>query len=318
MNDVSILKNAYNSNDFENSTFFVNTAEGDATLASLFDMEEKRVDVNYASYVMNDSVAEMKKMKDQSVNLIMTSPPYADARKDTYGGVKVDEYVEWFMPFAAEMYRILADDGSLVINIKEKVVDGERSTYLHDLIRDMRAIGWRWTEEYIWHKTNATPGKWPNRFRDSWEHLYHFTKNKKFVMNQDDVRIPIGDWSKHPSELKRKEGRDVSSTRSGFGIDRKGLAQKETVYPSNVLQGSTESSNKGHSAVYPLWIPEFFIKLFSNKDDVVFDPFIGSGSTIIASLNLGRNAIGCELLDEHKENAIKRIIKESQSEILVD
>ena len=112
-----------------------------------------------------DCMDAMKEMADKSVNLIVTSPPYADQRKTTYGGTHPDHYVAWFLPVTAELFRVLADDGSFILNIKEKVVDGERHTYVMELIIAMKKQGWKFTEEYIWHKRNSTPGKWPNRFR---------------------------------------------------------------------------------------------------------------------------------------------------------
>jgi site-specific DNA-methyltransferase (adenine-specific) len=83
--------------------------------------------------------------------------------------VTPDDYVAWFMPRAEQFARVLKPGGSLVINIKEKVVDGERHTYVLELILAMKKQGWLWTEEYVWHKRNCFPGKWPNRFRDAWE-----------------------------------------------------------------------------------------------------------------------------------------------------
>ena len=102
---------------------------------------------------------------DNSVDLIFTSPPYANQRKRTYGGIKPDEYVDWFLPKADEFYRVLKPSGTFVLNIKERVVNGERHTYVMELILEMRKRGWLWTEEFIWHKKNSYPGKWPNRFR---------------------------------------------------------------------------------------------------------------------------------------------------------
>jgi site-specific DNA-methyltransferase (adenine-specific)/site-specific DNA-methyltransferase (cytosine-N4-specific) len=99
------------------------------------------------------------------VDLIITSPPYADQRKSTYGGIPADDYVEWFMPIADQLRRVLKLSGSFVLNIKERVVNGERHTYVMELIIEMRKRGWLYTEEYIWHKRNCYPGKWPNRFR---------------------------------------------------------------------------------------------------------------------------------------------------------
>ena len=259
--------------------------------------------------VFGDSLDVMRTLPDGSVNLIVTSPPYADQRKHTYGGVSVDEYVEWFIPFAREMLRVLADDGSFVLNIKERVVNGERSTYVYELVIALRKMGWLWTEEYLWHKTTTTPGKWPNRFRDLWEHLYHFTKSKKFVMNQDDVRVPIGDWSK--SRLKnlsdKDRSRQESGVRSGFGKNISNWEGKELVYPGNVLHRSSETSNTGHSAAFPLWLPEWFIALFTNPGDVVLDPFVGSGTTLIAAHQLGRWGIGVELLPDHEPALRKRM-----------
>ena len=126
---------------------------------------------------LGDSKEELMKLTDNSVDLIVTSPPYADKRKSTYGGIKHEKYVEWFLPISQQLLRVLKPTGTFVLNIKEKVVDGERSTYVIELIIAMRKQGWLWTEEFIWHKKNSYPGKWPNRFRDSWERLLQFNKN---------------------------------------------------------------------------------------------------------------------------------------------
>ena len=100
-----------------------------------------------------DALAVLAGIPTDSVDLIVTSPPYADQRRATYGGVAPDAYVEWFMPYADEFLRVLKPTGSFVLNIKERVVAGERHTYVLELIMAMRRGGWRWTEEYIWHKS---------------------------------------------------------------------------------------------------------------------------------------------------------------------
>src|SRR5581483_8763909 len=141
-----------------------------------------------------DCLDVLKKFPDGKFDLVFTSPPYADRRKHTYGGVKPEEYVEWFLPRAAEFRRVLKSSGSFVLNIKEKVEDGERHTFVLELILALRKQGWLWTEEYIWHKKNCHPGKWPNRFRDAWERCLHFTREKHFKMNQEAVMVPMGDW----------------------------------------------------------------------------------------------------------------------------
>jgi site-specific DNA-methyltransferase (adenine-specific) len=232
-----------------------------------------------------------------SVNLIITSPPYADQRKDTYGGIHPDQYVEWFLPIADELKRVLTDDGSFILNIKERVVNGERHTYVLELILALRKQGWLWTEEYIWHKRNSYPGKWPNRFRDAWERCLHFTKNKQFAMYQDSVRVPMGDWKharlRNLSETDKR--RDNSHVQSGFGKKIENWVGRELAYPDNVLHLATECSNRNHSATFPVELPVWFIKLFTQPGDMVLDPFMGSGTTAVASKELGRHCIGIEI-----------------------
>jgi site-specific DNA-methyltransferase (adenine-specific)/site-specific DNA-methyltransferase (cytosine-N4-specific) len=125
---------------------------------------------------LGDCKEQLKFLSDNSVDLVVTSPPYADQRKNTYGGIGHDKYVEWFLPISAQLLRVLKPTGTFILNIKEKVVEGERSTYVMELILEMRKQGWLWTEEFIWHKKNCYPGKWPNRFRDAWERLLQFSQ----------------------------------------------------------------------------------------------------------------------------------------------
>lgn len=253
--------------------------------------------------ILGDCRAELLNLPDQSVDLIFTSPPYADQRKNTYGGIHPDAYVEWFTPISKELLRVLKPSGTFVLNIKEKVVNGERHTYVMALILEMRKQGWLWTEEFIWHKKNCFPGKWPNRFRDSWERLLQFNKNKHFNMYQDAVRVPIGDWAK--DRLKNLSNtdkrRDNAKNGSGFGKNVSNWVGKELVYPTNVLHLATECQNKNHSAAFPAELPEWFIKLFTQEGDTVLDPFAGSGTTLFAAQKMLRNAIGIEIVPEYYE-----------------
>ena len=254
-----------------------------------------------------DCLEVLAAMPAESINLIITSPPYADQRKNTYGGIAPDDYVEWFLPRAAEFLRTLAPDGSFVLNIKEKVVDGERHPYVMELIIAMRKQGWLWTEEYIWAKKNCAPGKWPNRFRDAWESCHHFTKQKKFYMDQESVMVPMGNWAK--SRLKNlsetDKRRDNSRVKSGFGKNVSNWVGRDRVYPSNVLNFATECGNKSHSAAFPLALPEWFIRLFTRKGDLVADPFIGSGTVAVAASSLGRDYLGIDM-DENYVTLAKR------------
>jgi site-specific DNA-methyltransferase (adenine-specific) len=254
-----------------------------------------------------DCLEVVPSLPKDSIDLVITSPPYADSRKKTYGGVSADRYVDWFLPIAAELYRVLRPEGSFVLNIKERVVSGERHTYVLELIMAMRRQGWLWTEEYIWHKKNCYPGKWPNRFRDAWERCLHFTKQKEFKMFQDAVRVPMGSWAdKRLRKLSSTDRRrDESRVLSGFGKKVSNWLGKDWVYPNNVLHLATECSNRSHSAAFPVSLPEWFIRLFTEEDDIVLDPFVGSGTTALACLNLGRHYLGIELQEKYYRQAVQ-------------
>jgi len=265
-----------------------------------------------ADVILGDCLDILKSLPDNSINLIVTSPPYADQRKNTYGGINADKYVEWFLPISRELLRVLEVRGTFILNIKEKVVDGERHTYVMELVIEMRKQGWLWTEEFIWHKKNCFPGKWPNRFRDSWERLLQFNKQKDFNMYQDEVRVPMGDWAKirlkNLSEADKR--RDNSKVGSGFGKNVSKWVGRELAYPTNVIMMATESSNKKHSAVFPKELPNWFMKLFTKPGDVVLDPFLGSGTTSISAFQLDRNSIGIEIREEYHKLAIENLNKQ--------
>src|SRR5260370_15541956 len=143
-----------------------------------------------------DCLQVLRSMPSDVVDLIVTSRPYADSRKKTYGGIHPDKYVEWFSPISAELKRVLKPRGTFILNIKERVVGSERHTYVVELILHFRQQGWLWTEEFIWHKKSCHPGKWPNRFRDAWERCLQFNKQKDFAMYQEGVMVPTGDGAK--------------------------------------------------------------------------------------------------------------------------
>ena len=109
-----------------------------------------------ADIYLGDSREKLVVIPENSVDLIVTSPPYADQRKNIYGGISPNDYVNWFLPISEQLLRVLKPSGTFILNIKEKVVDGERSTYVMELIIEMRKQGWLWTEEFIWHKRTAT------------------------------------------------------------------------------------------------------------------------------------------------------------------
>lgn len=261
---------------------------------------------------LGDNREVLSKFPDGYFNLIMTSPPYADARKNHYDSIHPNQFVDFFLAFHDEFWRVLADDGSFVLNIKDKVIDGQRNRYVWKTIMELNERGWIGIDDYIWNKPNAMPGYWPNRLRDEWEYCFHLTKNKKFKMYQDSVKKPIGNWAdKRLSNLTGKSlVRHNSENNSGFGRDLNKWIDKEFVLPGNVVTVPLVGKNMGHPAVFPNGLPDFFIKLFTTENDNVLDPFAGSGSTGIAALQNDRNAV---LIDNKKEYI--EVIKDRLSEL---
>ena len=262
---------------------------------------------------LGDAADVLQEVDENTVDLIVTSPPYADQRKDTYGGIPANKYVEWFLPISRELLRVLKPTGTFILNIKERVLNSERSTYVIELILEMRKQGWLWTEEFIWHKKNCYPGKWPNRFRDAWERLLQFNKSKQFNMYQENVMVPMGDWAKtrlrNLSETDKT--RDNSKVGSGFGKNISNWIGRELAYPTNVLHLATECSNKNHSAAFPAELPYWFIKLFTKENDMVMDPFMGSGTTLFAAQKMRRNSIGIEIVEDYYDT-VKRSLNTTE------
>lgn len=234
------------------------------------------------------------------VDLIVTSPPYAYARKNHYDSIHPDHFVEWFLTFNEPLLAALKPSGSLVINIKDKVVDGARHRYVWDTIQALTARGWYAIDDYVWHKPNPMPGYWPSRLRDGWEYCFHLSPTRRPYIDFDAVRRPIGDWSR--TRLAKLGENDTqrhnSRNKSGFGRDISRWLERDTVLPSNVLTLPLVGKNKGHPAVFPEELPEFFIKLLAPKGGLVVDPFAGSGTTGIAAYKLRRPFV---LIDNDKK-----------------
>ncbi len=302
----------------DNGSTLVSTEDLRNYYGSFHGAEEKtRRDIQ-TKILIGDCKTVLKTLGHNSIDLIVTSPPYADRRKNTYGGIKPDKYVEWFLPISEQLLRVLKPKGTFILNIKEKAENGERDVYVLDLILALRKQGWLWTEEFIWHKKNCYPGKWPNRFRDAWERLLQFNKSKNFHMYQDAVMVPVGEWAN--GRLKNLSAtdktRDTSKNGSGFGKNVSNWLNRDKVYPTNVLSFATVCSNKNHSAAFPDELPEWFMKLFTKKYDWVLDPFLGSGTTVEAAQRMGRNSIGIEIMPEYVEMAKARL-KQKEPSIMV-
>jgi DNA modification methylase len=252
-------------------------------------------------YVIGDCLDIMKLMDSNSVDLVITSPPYGNARKSLYDSIHPDNYIQWFKPIAKEIYRLLKPTGSFILNIGDNTIDGETHLYTYEIpIVLKREIGFKFIDPLIWCKSNTPPGKFKNRFKSSWEFCYHFSKTLNITFNPYEVSSSMKKSSIERACRYNSLNINKSQTGSGFTNTNKTIYNNikngniKNALPSNVLYFSSETLNKQHPAVFPIKLPTFFIKAFSNKNDIILDPFCGSGTTLEACRLLDRNGIGIE------------------------
>jgi site-specific DNA-methyltransferase (adenine-specific) len=267
----------------------------------------------YCKIICGDSRKILPSLPEKA-NLIVTSPPYADARKSHYDSIHPDSFSDWLLTFHRSLWDILDKDGSFILNLKEKVVDGTRHRFVWETIMKLTHAGWKSVDDYIWRKTNPMPGYWPNRLRDGWEYCFHLAKTTKPKMYQDNVKEPIGGWTE--ARLSNLTGKSLirhnSENRSGFGRDLRYWVGKTHVLPSNVIDLPLVGKNYNHPSVFPVGLPAFFIRLFTNTYDLVIDPFGGSGTTGIAAINLKRSSILIDNSKEYCQTAYNRIKAEAK------
>ena len=266
-------------------------------------------------------------LAETKVNLVVTSPPYATQREyDPASGfepIPPEDYSGWFRDVAANIQAILAADGSYLLNIKEHAADGERNLYVKDLvIAHKRQWGWRFVDEFCWRKTdNGVPGGWGNRFKNAFEPVFHFCRQQEIKFRPKAVGHVSEDcFDYSPDNPKSNSGSGLLGT--GARGSAAGRADAEDsdgrhegiARPSNVVEVKTESSQGSHSAPFPRALVEFFVKAFSDPDDVVFDPFLGSGTTMAAAHVLGRAGSGCEISPAYCDVILRRIEQLAETE----
>lgn len=259
-----------------------------------------------------DALEWLPRLPGRSVDLFFTSPPYADAR--AYSRIHPDRYVDWFLPFASAMLDATSDTGSLVLNIKNRVanrgaVKGQRHPYVYQLVLALQEMGWRWIETYIWVKTNAVPGRFGPRTKDSFEYVYHFARGSKPYFDLDAVRVP---YKADEAEISRRKMDSLGrrNTKAGFGRDRTKTYLLGAADPGNVVSvAQTYNQHRGvaHTAAMPEGLAEFFVRAMSFEGGVVIDPFAGGGTTVVVARRLGRQAGGFEIHEEFVREARRRI-----------
>ncbi len=266
---------------------------------------------------LGDCMELAKKLPENSIDLVVTSPPYADTV--SYGKkVEVfnpEEYVDWFLELFKEAQRFLKNTGSFILNINDRATNGERSTYVFELVyRIVKETGLKLYDRYIWFKKSALPMPGKKRLNDRIEYIFHFVKDtKKFKTFTDRVRRPYKKVSL--KRFKNKvHGNDIVLPDGTTKLSQRGSSKPHPkgAKPITVFRFDTGSALRGlkHPAPFHPQLPNWFIKWLTDKKDVVLDPFMGGGTTAIAALELDRNYLGFEINPEYIKMTKERIKNE--------
>lgn len=275
-----------------------------------------------------DSRELLARLPDSSVNLVFTSPPYALHFKKEYGNVDKAQYVEWFLDFAREIKRVLKDDGSFVLNVGGSYNAGTPTRSLYHfklLIALVEDLGFHLAQECFWYNPAKmpAPAEWVTvrriRIKDSVEYVWWFSKtpwpkaNNRNVLraySKDMLRLN----QRGLRETVRPSGHVINS--SFVNVDAGGAIPAnvvEDVIAEDMLKFGNNASNdeftkrckelgiKIHPARFPAALPEFFLKLLTDEDDLVVDPFAGSNTTGVVAEQLARRWIGMDLSPEYLE-----------------
>jgi site-specific DNA-methyltransferase (adenine-specific) len=275
---------------------------------------EKLGDLEINKTHLGDCMELAKKLPENSVDLIVTSPPYADTV--SYGHkVEVfnpEEYVNWFLELFKEAQRFLKPTGSFILNINDRATNGERSTYVFELVyRIVKETGLKLFDRYIWFKKSALPMTGEKRLNDRIEYIFHFVKDtKKFKTYTDRIREPYAEVSL--KRFKNKvHGNDIVNPDGTTELSQRGSSKPHPLgkKPITVFRFDTGSALRGlkHPAPYHPQLPEFFIKWLTDEGDIVLDPFMGGGTTAEVCVKTDRKFIGFDINDEYIKMTEERI-----------
>src|SRR3990170_5049282 len=283
--------------------------------------------------VQSDSVEFLRQLPDNYVDLVITSPPYPNNERkyESSGPISANKYVAWFFPNIEQIARVLKPTGSFVLNIADCIVDGQVHSSVDDLKREIKCY-LRYLEDFIWVRTNPVPNA-PIQSRPlrAYEHCFWFAKSKDYQWFPDNIRTPY-----NPSTLSRYGRADNRGGTSAYYYSSKGKRENKKyakgqmgqdwnetdanppgASPANVIVGSKYSGRSlGHPAVFPEYLPRFFIEAMTKPGDVVLDPFIGSGTTAVACLKLNRRYLGCDSSEIYVDIALKRLQESNQIEMV--
>lgn len=260
-----------------------------------------------------DGAKGLESLPPKSVKLIYGSPPYPNAVRN-YGVWKENEYIDRIAPFIDASVKALRDDGFLVINVKanrtpkEKNKSSKRSLIVERLTILLED---RWSlscvDIELWVKGNPAPTGLKVACQDAYEQILWFSKAPKWEINLDDIRRPYAQHS-----LNLYETYEYKSRENGLSYVRKNKsisANPLGALPQNVIFCGVEKNKSRHQAVQPIALPKKYIKACTSAGDIVVDPWLGSGTTGVAALQLGRKFVGFELQEEYVSMASQRIEK---------
>lgn len=264
--------------------------------------------MNSNSIYLGDSLELLKKLDENSIDLVITSPPYSTLKKYIDNpGILADEYVDWFIPYCQEIERVLKPTGSFILNINDKVESGFRHPYVFDLISRLhKETGLKMFERLFWNKMKGLPNR--SRFGDRVEYLFWFAKSSKFKFFIDEMRTEYSESS--IKRMKKPLKKRYARTSNDQDLDYKDWSPNEKgALPTTLINISSESKKiaDSHVAVFPTSLVEYFIKGSTCVDDLVLDPFMGTGTTAIVCNKLGRKWIGFDIQQEYLDLANKRI-----------
>lgn len=269
-------------------------------------------ETDYGQAFLGDSLEIMQGLSDNSINLILTSPPFALTRQKEYGNKQEQDYIDWFMQFSKEFYRLLTPDGSLVIDLGGAYLPGHptRSIYQYELlVRLCREQSFFLAQEFFHYNPARlpTPAEWVTvrriRVKDSVNIVWWLSKTENPKSDNKKVLKPYSDSMKallkngYKAQL-RPSGHDISekfNNDNGGAIPPNLLELANTESNSHYMKRCKELGIKPHPARFPRDFADFFIKFVTNEDDVVLDPFAGSNTTGFAAELLNRKWIAIEI-----------------------
>jgi len=266
---------------------------------------------------LGNSLELMKEIPSRSVNLVITSPPFALRRKKSYGNVPAEEYVYWFWPFAKEIHRVLKPDGSFVLDIGGAWNPGEptRTTYHFELLLRLCGDGgpFKLAQEFYWFNPAKmpAPAQWVTiervRVKDSIQPIWWMSKTARPKASNKWVLAP---YSESMKQLF-KRGYNEGARPSGHVVSNKWNKNHGGSIPPNVIVASNTKSNdlyltacKVHGlepnpARFVEKVPEFFIQFLTRPRDLVLDPFAGSNVVGAVAERLKRRWISIEKQEEY-------------------